>query len=108
MSIKKIASAIYISGLGLLPFVLILLPADFFDKGQSICISVLLLDTECYGCGMTRAIQHLIHLDFSAAAEFNKLSFIVFPMLSFLWVVELKTKLLPVAKSLFHIKQSSN
>jgi hypothetical protein len=59
---------------------LLLLPADFFDKGKSICISVLLLDKECYGCGMTRAIQHLIHLDFKTAFEYNKLSFVVFPL----------------------------
>ena len=54
----------YIGGLLLIPLVLIALPADFFDTGQSICLSVVLLDTECYGCGMTRAIQHLVHLDF--------------------------------------------
>lgn len=64
--------------------VLLFLPADFFDHGQPMCISVLLLDRECYGCGMTRAIQHLIHFDFNAAMHFNKLSFIVFPLLVFL------------------------
>jgi hypothetical protein len=41
------------------------------------CISVLLLDKQCYACGMTRAVQHLIHFDFNAAANFNKLVFIV-------------------------------
>ncbi len=64
--------------------VLLFLPADFFDHGQPMCISVLLLDRECYGCGMTRAIQHLIHFDFNAAMHFNKLSFIVLPLLAFL------------------------
>jgi hypothetical protein len=61
------------------------MPATFFDEGQSLCMSVLLAGTECYGCGMTRAIMHLIHLDFSGAAEFNKLAFVSFPMLIFLW-----------------------
>lgn len=60
---------------------LLFLPADFFDNGQSICISVLLLDKTCYACGMTRAIQHLIHFEFQAAYEYNWLSFIVFPLL---------------------------
>jgi hypothetical protein len=59
---------------------LLILPAGYFDEGQAMCISVLLLDMECYGCGMTRAIQHLLHFDFEAAYEFNKLSFIVLPL----------------------------
>ena len=62
------------------PIVLLILPADYFDKGQSICVSVLLFDKNCYACGMTRAIQHLIHLDFQQASEFNKLS-LVLPLL---------------------------
>jgi hypothetical protein len=59
---------------------LLILPATFFDEGQSICISVLLLDKQCYACGMTRAVQHLIHFDFNAAANYNKLVFIVVPL----------------------------
>jgi hypothetical protein len=73
------------SGYLLLPLVLLLLPADYFDQGQTLCLSKLLAGLECYGCGMTRAIMHLIHLDFAGAASFNKLCFIVFPVLSFLW-----------------------
>ncbi len=67
-----------------------MLPADFFDSGQSLCLSVLLLDMKCYGCGMTRAIQHLIHLDFAAAYSFNKISFVVFPILVGLWIGEVR------------------
>lgn len=73
-----------------MPLVLLILPADFFDHGQSVCLSVLLFDTECYGCGMTRAIQHLIHLDFGASNSFNKLSFIVFPLLTIMWFKEIR------------------
>ena len=68
--------------------VLLFLPKDFFDSGQSICISVVLFDMECYGCGMTRAIQHLIHLDFEQAFYFNKLSLIVFPLFVGLIIME--------------------
>ena len=75
-----------IGGYILVPLALLLLPADFFDKGQSLCLSKLLAGVECYGCGMTRAIMHLIHLEFTAAYEFNKLAFISFPILSFLWL----------------------
>ena len=41
---------------------------------------------ECYGCGMTRACMHLIHFDIQAAADFNKLSFIVVPLLGVMWL----------------------
>jgi hypothetical protein len=75
-----------ISGYLLVPLILLFLPADFFDKGQSLCLSKLLAGVECYGCGMTRAIMHLIHLDFKGASEFNKLAFVSFPVLSFLWL----------------------
>lgn len=70
----------------LVPVVLLLLPANFFDEGQSLCVSKLVAGIDCYGCGMTRAIMHLIHLDFAAAYQFNKLSFLSFPILSFLWL----------------------
>ncbi len=84
-ALKKNILLIYVSGLLLLPLVLIIMPADYFDKGQSVCLSVLLLDTQCYGCGMTRAIQHFIHLDFQTAYSFNKISFLVFPVLIVVW-----------------------
>lgn len=63
---------------------LLYLPANYFDEGQSICLSVLLLDTQCYGCGMTRGVQHLLHGNFHEAYHFNKLSFIVLPLAVFL------------------------
>ena len=75
-----------ISGYLLVPLVLLLLPADFFDKGPSLCLSKVLAGVECYGCGTTRAFMHLIHLDFEAAYGFNKLAFISFPVLCFLWL----------------------
>jgi hypothetical protein len=33
-------------------------------------------------------MQHLIHFDFKSAYSFNPLSFIVFPILIFLWIKE--------------------
>jgi hypothetical protein len=62
------------------------LPASFFDHGQSLCLSVLLLNKECFGCGITRAIQHAIHFDFYTAWNYNKLVVIVAPVLFFLWL----------------------
>jgi len=68
--------------------VLLFLPKDYFDTGQSMCVSVVLLNKQCYACGMTRAIQHLIHFDFLKAYYFNKISFIVFPLLVFMIVTD--------------------
>lgn len=89
MRLKQQLLLLYVGGLILLPVVLWILPADFFDHGKSVCLSVLLLDIECYGCGMTRAVQHLIHFDFAQAALYNKLSFIALPLLIIVWVQEL-------------------
>lgn len=70
---------------------LLFLPADFFDHSTiDTCLSVIIFDRNCPACGMTRAFQHLIHLDFAAAAHFNKLSFIVFPIITFVWILELR------------------
>jgi hypothetical protein len=70
----------------IIPLVLVLMPKDFFDKGTSLCLSKTIAGIECYACGMTRAIMHLIHFDFETAWNFNKLSLIVFPLLIPLWV----------------------
>ena len=70
----------------IVPSVLLLLPANFFDNGQSICISQILLGKECFACGITRGIMHLIHLDFENAFAYNMLSFIVLPLLVIIWV----------------------
>jgi hypothetical protein len=74
----------------LMPITLIALPVDLFDSGQSVCLSVLVFNENCYGCGMTRAIQHLLHFQFSEAIAFNKLSIAVFPTLSILWFLEVR------------------
>jgi hypothetical protein len=68
------------------PFVLFLLPSNFFDKGESVCLSVQLAGIECYACGLTRATMRFVHFEFQEAWDFNKLSFIVVPMLAVLWV----------------------
>ncbi len=84
--IKKLVFNIRIWVTIITPFVLLLLPATFFDSGESICLSKLLAGRECYACGMTKATMHFIHFDFHKAWEYNKLSFIVVPLLIPLWV----------------------
>lgn len=77
---RKKKGYVVIGIITLIGLTLLLLPASYFDEGQSMCISVLLFDKQCYACGMTRAVQHLIHFDFGAAASYNKLAFIVVPL----------------------------
>lgn len=72
---------------------LLILPADYFDHGQAMCLSRVLANRECYACGMTRGIQHLLHLDIQTAWEFNKLVFVVMPLAIFLILKDL----LPIA-----------
>ena len=70
----------------IIPIILLVLPANYFDNGKSICLSMLLLDKECYACGMTRAIMHLIHLDFKDAVYFNPISIVVLPLLMYVGI----------------------
>lgn len=74
-----------LAALLIIPIILFSLPKTYFDGGQSICLSVLLLDIECWACGMTRACMRLIHFDFAGGYAYNKLSIIVFPILAYLW-----------------------
>ena len=90
--LKKITNSkykFYFSGLLLIPMVLLVLPADFFDTGRAVCLSVVLFGKTCYGCGITRAVHHLIHLEFLEAYNFNKLVVIVFPLISYLYLKEI-------------------
>jgi hypothetical protein len=70
------------------PFILLILPANFFDSGQSLCLSKSLLNLECLGCGITRAIQHLIHFEFKEAWILNKLAYVLLPVFIYLWIKE--------------------
>jgi hypothetical protein len=72
-----------------IPILLWLLPADFFDNGPPICLSQILLHRSCPGCGISRAVMHSMHLDFTTAWEFNKLVIIVLPVLFFIWAREI-------------------
>jgi hypothetical protein len=68
-----------------IPVLLLCLPADFFDYGQSISLFELAGVEDYYSKGMTKGVMHLIHLDFEGAWHYNKLSFIVLPLLTYVW-----------------------
>jgi len=90
---RSIFSKIYLVFLIALPLPFIILPANYFDTGESLCMSKVLLQQECFGCGITRAIQHAIHFDFTRAWHFNKLVVLVLPVLILLWLNEIKKRL---------------
>ena len=79
--------------------VLLVLPADFFDNGRTVCLSVILFNKTCYGCAITRAVHHLIHLEFSEAYNFNKLVVLVFPLVSNLYLKEILRVYLKMKKN---------
>ncbi|MCS6790660.1 MAG: DUF2752 domain-containing protein [Bacteroidia bacterium] len=76
-------------GVLIAPALLLILPADFFDYGPPICPSRLLLNVECPGCGLTRGTQHLLHLEWEKALDYNPLVLITTPILAWLWVKNL-------------------
>lgn len=77
----------------LLPLVLMLMPADYFDEGESICLSVQLFDTECYGCGLTRSIMHLLHFDLHESVYYNPLGIVVAVLVAFLAIQRIRKNL---------------
>jgi hypothetical protein len=67
------------------PVTLLILPADFFDNGEAVCLSKVFFNVECFACGLTRACMHLIHFEFEEAFAYHAWSFIAFPVLAIFW-----------------------
>ena len=69
-----------------LPVFLLIMPADYFDHGLVICPSKRFLNLECPGCGLTRAVQHSIHFDFSEAWSLNRGIVLILPLMLLLYI----------------------
>ena len=82
----KIVKILSVIILVLIPIILFIFPANYFDNGESVCLSVFFFDQECYACGMTRAVMHFIHLEFNEAYNYNPLVIFVFPILFLIWL----------------------
>ncbi len=85
MTKKEIFYKIWLIALLLTPIILWLLPATFFDEGTEICPSRVFLDTDCLGCGITRAVMHLHHFDVMEAFYYNAGIIWVYPFLVYSW-----------------------
>lgn len=70
------------------------MPATAFDHGRDICLYTILTGDHCYGCGMTRACMHLIHLDFLQAWQYNKICYVVLPILCGLVIADYRKTIL--------------
>jgi len=66
----------------------LLLPASYFDQGESICYWRQTWGVCCPGCGTTRAVQHLIHGDWKTAYYYHPLVFVTAIALGWVWVQE--------------------
>ncbi|MEM0997446.1 MAG: DUF2752 domain-containing protein [Bacteroidota bacterium] len=84
-----------------IPILLLCLPADYFDEGESISFFAQLGVEGFYSEGMTRACMHLLHLDFLGAANYNQLSFFVMPILGILWLSALGREISVFRKAYF-------
>ena len=83
---SSISAKIQFAACLLLPVVLYMIPTEWIMQGHSICLFRNLFGSQCYGCGMTRAIFSLLHADFQAAWEYNRLVVIVAPLLFYLYI----------------------
>lgn len=72
-------------GIALLPLALFFIPTSWLAQQPSLCVFKAITGHECYGCGITKAVLHFLHGDFSAAWHYNKLIVLVFPVLLYLW-----------------------
>ncbi|MCB0695190.1 MAG: DUF2752 domain-containing protein [Lewinellaceae bacterium] len=85
---KRVLYWAWIVLLAATPLILWILPADQFDQegGAILCPSRLFFDFECYGCGMTRAVMHAHHMEWTEAVYFNYGVVLVYPALVILWL----------------------
>lgn len=85
MRLPKWVAYVQLGALLALPIVLLALPATFFDTGSPKCLSILLAGQECFACGTTRSVMHLLHFDFETAAYYNPIGFAALPLLIIIW-----------------------
>ena len=60
---------------------------------SSICIFKFITGHDCIGCGMTRALNEILNLNFASAYAYNPRVFIVAPLLVVVWVQTLNIAL---------------
>ena len=62
------------------------LPATFLDNRPSLCLFRLATGRSCPGCGMSRALWHLLHGNFRQATSYNWRVLLLAPLLACLYL----------------------
>ena len=62
--------------------VFFLLPKEYLGDSYPICLSRIIFDKHCIGCGTTRAVWSVLHFKFADAFEYNKLIIVTFPLIT--------------------------
>ena len=73
----------------LFPVLLIFIPLGSLDTFPSFCLIKAVTGHECPGCGMTRAVVNVLHFHFTDAFNYNKLVIVIFPLLSYIWLLNI-------------------
>ncbi len=73
-----------------LALVFMLVPVSLLDSGPSLCVVQNLFGRECPGCGITRAMVSLFHGDVVAAFRYNRAIVLVFPILCYVFLQDLR------------------
>lgn len=82
------SAKIRLAGYVALPILLYCIPRSWIFDGHTVCLIHNFFGKECPGCGMTRAMFSLMHFDFAAAWSYNRIVFIVAPLLLYLYLKE--------------------
>jgi hypothetical protein len=77
-------SAVALAGLAVIP-------VSVIARGPSLCLYKRIFGVECLGCGMTRAVDALLHADWNAAMHWNRGSPLALAVLLFLTLSALFT-----------------
>ena len=63
-------------------FIFYNIPKQYLGDTYPICLYRIAFDHQCFGCGATRAVWSVLHLNISDALEYNKLIVLIFPLLA--------------------------
>jgi hypothetical protein len=81
---KSIAANVNLKKLFLVIFlgtIFFFMPKIYLGDTFPLCLYRIILNKKCIGCGTTRAVWSILHLNFNDAYEYNKMIIITFPLM---------------------------
>lgn len=70
----------------LVPIAMALVPMRLLDNARPICLYTISTGSECWGCGMTRALCAAVRGEFFEAFAYNPRVTLVLPVLFLVWM----------------------